>query len=155
MNEQQRIDHLNTIINQYESLVWLREVFKDVMKYREEMGHKEADLAAMDKVCAAKQKDLDGLQVKYKAKEAALEMDLGKTHQHYADLLAKATKQYEVDAARIDAQMLNLMVKLDGAQANYTKAIDAQAHAEKQQAKAEASMLKAIKDYEDYKTSLK
>ena len=154
MNDQQRIDHLNTIINQYESLVWLRDVFKDVEKYREAMGHQEADLAALEKACVAKQAELDGLNAKYAAKEAVMAEGLAEAELEYTASLAKAAVQYDQDASEYAAKQDALKAQLTAAQDTLAKAEWAAAQAAKKQAALEASLAKAIKDYEAYKASL-
>ena len=154
MNDQQRIDHLNTIINQYESLVWLRDVFKDVAKYREAMGHQEADLQALADACIAKQAELDGLKAKYAAKEAVMAKELAAAELEYVASLAKAASQYDQDASEYAAKQDTLKAQLVAAQDTLAKAEWAAAQATKKQAALEASLAKAIKDYEAYKASL-
>ena len=154
MNDQQRIDHLNTIINQYESLVWLRDVFKDVAKYREAMGRQEYDLKVLEDACVAKQAELDGLKAKYAAKEAMLAKGLAEAELEYTASLAKAASQYDQDASEYAAKQDALKAQLAMAQDTLAKAEWATAQAAKKQAQLEAALAKAIKDYESYKASL-
>mgnify|MGYP001583449447 FL=1 len=154
MTDQQRIDVLNGIINQYESLVWLRDTFKDVAKYREAMSHQESDLKALADACIAKQTELDGLKAKYAAKEAVMAKGLAETELEYVASLAKAAAQYDQDASEYAAKQDALKAQLASAHDVLAKAEWAAAQAAKKQASIEASMAKALKDYEAYKASL-
>ena len=154
MNEQQRIDVLNNIINERESAVWLRDALKDVLKYRDELGHKEANLKALDDACVAKQADLDGLAKKYQAKEAGYVKELETAERAYRASLAKAADQYDQDASAYAAKQDALKAQLLVAQDTLAKAEWAMAAAAKKQAQIEASLAKALKDYEAYKASL-
>lgn len=155
MNDQQKIDCLNTIINERESALWLKEVLKDVLAYRELAGRGEGLLKDLDAQCSARQADLDGLTKKYKAKEAGLEADLAEFRQKMGEAEAVLQAHYADAAADIDSQLLSLAAALKVAQDKTAKAQDAAVVAQQKQDQAEAALDKAIQKYEQYKASLK
>src|SRR2546422_805343 len=145
MNDQQRIDILNTIINQYESAVWLRDALKDVLKYREEMGGKEAQLKEMDDHLTALQADFAGLSKKYKAKEMALEQDLDAVRQTHVATLAQLRAQADDEANHLAGHKETLQAQIESAQDTLAKLQASIAEHSKKLARTEAAHAEAIK----------
>jgi septal ring factor EnvC (AmiA/AmiB activator) len=155
MNDQQKIDVLNTLIAQYESAVWLRDVLKDALKLRDEAGNKEAILADLDKQVEAKQADLAGLTKKYQAKEAALEKDLDALRQTHAAAMEKLMAQAHEEENHLAGHKESLDAQVKEAQETLAKVQGAIATASKKQEQTELALARAVTQYEDYKASLK
>ena len=68
MNTQQKIDCLNTIINERESAIWLKEVLQDALKYLDELSTRDSRIKALDDQIVSKQAIFEGLTKKYQAK---------------------------------------------------------------------------------------
>ena len=154
MNDQQRIDALNTIIAQWESIGWLKDVFQNVLAVREEIGQRDGKLKAIDAQCVAKEAALRDLEKAYHKKEAALEAALEQSRQ----ALDKKHAALDQQAAEAEAQH---RVKLEGladqqhaAEVTLEKKHEDIKAAEGRLQKAEANMAEIKRQHEALKASL-
>ena len=155
MNDQQRIDILNTIIGQYESAVWLRDALKDVLKYRDELGGREAALATLQEQHDALQRSLDGLTTAFQAKEAACEQELEAARQGMARTREKLAADLHDYEAQIEARKDVLANQVKEAQALLKAKQEALAALAKKHEQVESAHALAMQRYEDYKASLR
>ena len=154
MNTQQKIDCLNTIINERESAVWLKEILQDALAYLDEKGDREGRLKALDAQAEAKQKDVDGLAAVYHAKEAELRREYEAVSNDAEAQKAKLVAAYLKHEEDIKAKTANLDATLATLQDNVSKTQAIIFSLAQQQEKAETMLAQAKKQYEAYKASL-
>ena len=92
LTDQQAIDHLNTIINERESAVHLKEVLKQAMTAQERVAAAAAEVNKVEKQITGMNVALQALEQEYAVRKASAEA----THQ--ATLAGMATKLKEAEA---------------------------------------------------------
>ena len=154
MDDRQAIDHLNTIINERESAVALKEVLEQAITAQGRVGNAKAELVSLDKQLADKRVLLANIDAEYQKREVALK-------EHYDDVLEKVDRrghEAELDAARA---VQEIQAKVAEAKVTLTDMHNAIGMANQQKVAAEEAMKRSVDalnkakaDYEKYKASL-
>ena len=154
MNTQQKIDCLNTIINERESIVWLKEIMQDHLVYLEEKGQREARLKDLDAQIAKKQQALALADEAVHRKEHENDVAIHALNEDYEKQKAKLVAAYLAEEQRLKANRAEAEATLATVEDNLAKAQQAVQDILKQQTKLEAAFAKSKRDYEAYKASL-
>ena len=154
LTDQQAIDHLNTIINERESAVHLKEVLKHAADADSRVSSAQTELSTVDKQLAEKRVLLANLDAEYQKREAAVK-------RHYDDVLEKIEKnihQAELDAARMVQEVQAKVTEANTTLADMHNAIgmanQQKLAAEEAMKRSMDALTKAKADYDAYKASL-
>ena len=155
MNDREAIDHLNTIINERESAVYLKAVLEQASNAEGRVGNAVAALASLDKQLAEKRVLLANIDAEYQKREAALK-------RHYDDVLEKVDKnvhQAELDAVKakqdVEAKVTEAHASLVDMHNAIGMANQKKMEAEEAMKRSVDALKKAEADYKAYKDSLK
>ena len=154
LTDQQAIDHLNTIINERESAVHLKEVLKHAADADSRVASAQADLSTLDRQLADKRVLLANIDAEYQKRETA-------TKKHYDDVLDKVDKkvqQAELDAERAVQQVQEKVTEavrtLEDMQHAIGMANQQKIAAEEAMKRSMDALTKAKADYDAYKAGL-
>lgn len=155
MNDREAIDHLNTIINERESAVYLKAVLEQAIDADGRVSNAKAGLVSLDKQLADKRVLLANIDAEYQKREAALK-------RHYDDVLEKVDKnvhQAELDAAKavqdVKGKVTEANAVLNDMQNAIGMANQQKVAAEEAMKRSVDALKKAEADYKAYKDSLK